>query len=82
MVKSAVVLILAGVFLGLSKVAGKVFKLTKTARTFFYIAMIYIPICLFSISLFGLAGEYFSINGDGKYIFFLEFSVDKSADIP
>lgn len=68
-VKSAVVLILAGVFLGLSRLAGKVFKLTKTAKTFFYIAMVYIPLCLFSISLFGLAGEYFSINGEGRYIY-------------
>ena len=50
-VKSAVILILAGVFLGLSRLAGKVFKLTKTAKAFFYIAMVYIPICLFSIHL-------------------------------
>jgi len=67
--KTGVILVLAGVFLGISHVADKVFDLKKTASTFFYIAMAYIPICLVSISLFGFIGEYLSFTGEGKFVY-------------
>lgn len=67
--KTGVILVLAGVFLGISHVADKVFDLKKTASTFFYIAMAYIPICLVSISIFGFVGEYLSLAGDGKFVY-------------
>lgn len=68
-IKTSIILIFAFIFLGLGKIAENVFKLPKTAKAFFYMAMVYIPICLFSISAFGLVGKYFSINGEGKYIY-------------
>lgn len=68
-IKTSIILIFAFLFLGLGKIAENVFKLPKTAKAFFYMAMVYIPICLFSISAFGLVGKYFSINGEGKYIY-------------
>lgn len=71
--KTGVLFLLVGVFLGISKIAKDKFKLPKTSDTFFYIAMAYIPVCLLSISIFELFGKYFSINGEGKNIY-LTFS--------
>lgn len=56
-------------FLGGSSIAEKKLKIPKTGRTFFYIAMAYIPIFLLSLSVLGLVGEYFSISGEGKYVY-------------
>lgn len=67
--KSAVLSILAIMFFGMSNVAKKVFKLPQTSKTFYYIALGYVPIVLFSFSLFGLVGEFFSIQGEGKFIY-------------
>lgn len=74
-IKIALVLLFTVFFLGMSKIAKTKFKLEKTSNTFFYIAMAYIPICLISCSLFGLVGEYFSINGDGRFIYFTVVSI-------
>ena len=52
-VKTSVIILLTGVFIGASNIAKKVFKLEETANTFLYIALAYLPISLFSISLFG-----------------------------
>ena len=67
--KTIVLVLLTMVFLGGSYIAKEKFKLEKTSQTFFYIAMVYIPICLFSISAFSLLGDYLSIIGEGKYIY-------------
>ena len=69
-VKTCVIVLLAGVFFGASNIAKNVFKLKETSNTFFYIALAYLPIALFSISLFGFFGDYLSITGDGKYIYY------------
>ncbi len=73
--KTTIIVLLAGVFIGASNIAKKVFKLEETANTFFYIALAYLPIALFSISLFGLIGDYLSIKGAGKYIYFAVSSI-------
>lgn len=67
--KIGVLGILAVVFLALSYLAKHKMKLPQTSRAFFYIAMGYIPIVLFSLSLLDLIGEYFSISGDGRFIY-------------
>lgn len=67
--KTMVMLLLIGVFWGASEIAENKFKLEKTSKTFFYISMAYIPICLISCSIFGLFGEYLSIQGQGKFIY-------------
>ncbi len=69
-VKTIVIILLSGVFIGASNIAKKVLKLEETAKTFLYIALAYLPISLFSISLFGLIGDYFSIYGDGKNLYY------------
>ncbi len=53
------------IFYGASKISKDKFKLENTSKTFFYLAMAYIPICFLSLSLFELLGENFSIHGDG-----------------
>ena len=69
-IKTVVIVLLTGVFIGASNIAKKVFKLEETANTFLYIALAYLPIALGSISLFGLLGDYLSIYGEGKYLYF------------
>ena len=68
-IKTAVIFLLTGVFLGASKIAKDKFKLQKTSNTFFYISMAYIPICLLACSFFGLFGEYLSISGEGNFLY-------------
>ena len=68
-VKTITILFVGGVFLGASKIAKDNFNLPKTSKTFFYIAMAYIPICLLSIWIFGLFGEYLAIYGGGSSLY-------------
>ena len=68
--KTFTLILLAGVFFGISSIAKNKFKLTLTSNTFYYIAILYIPIVLVSISIFKLFGEYLSCYGNGKYIYF------------
>lgn len=67
--KTLILFLLAAVFLGASKISKEKFHLEKASQTFFYIAMAYLPICLISISFFGLLGEFLSITGAGKYLY-------------
>ncbi len=69
LLKTLVIILLVGVFLGASKIAKNKFHLEKTSSTFFYMAMAYIPICLISCSVFGLFGKFLSIYGEGRYIY-------------
>ena len=68
-IKTVVLVLLIGVFLGASKIAKEKFKLEKASNTFFYLAMAYIPICLISCSIFGLFGRFLSIYGEGRYTY-------------
>ena len=67
--KTIILVLVMFVFLSASKLAKDKFKLQKTSETFFNISMAYLPICLISISAFGLLGEYFSLYGKGKFIY-------------
>lgn len=73
--KIGVLGILAVVFLMLSHLSKHKLNLPQTSKAFFYIAMGYIPIVLFSLSLLDLIGEYFSISGDGRFIYLFGASV-------
>ena len=77
LLKTIVIMLLGGVFLGASNIAKKTFKLEETANTFLYMALAYLPISLFSISYFGLLGNYLSVHGEGKnlYLFIVSFIV-------
>lgn len=69
-IKTVILILVMFVFLGASKIANEKFNLKKTSETFFNISMAYLPICLISISVFGLLGEFLSIYGEGKFIYF------------
>ena len=73
--KIGVLGILAVVFLMLSYLAKHKMKLPQTSKAFFYIAMGYIPIVFFSLSLLDLIGNYFSISGDGRFIYMFGVSI-------
>ncbi len=68
--KIGILLILLFVFFQASKIAKNKLNLPKASTAFFYIAMAYIPICLCAFSFLGLLGNYFSILGAGKFIYF------------
>ena len=68
-VKTLVLVIFIGIFLGISKIAKEKLNLEKTSKAFFNISMAYIPICLIGISYWGLLGEYLSIKGNGGGIY-------------
>ena len=73
--KTLVIILMLFVFLIASYIAEKILNLKQTAKAFYYIALAYLPILFFSISLFSLFGKYFSIYGLGKYIYFTISSV-------
>lgn len=56
-------------FYMMSNVCRDKYKLEKTSNVFFYLAMIFVPILLLSLSLFHVVGEFFSVNGDGFLLY-------------
>lgn len=68
-VKTLILFLMLMVFFIVSYIADKYLNLKQTARTFYYIALSYIPIVFISISMFGLFGNYLSLNGEGRYLY-------------
>ena len=68
-VKTLIIFFMFLVFLGSSVIADKYLHIKETAKVFLYIALSYLPLVFFSVSLFHLLGDYLSINGEGKYIY-------------
>ena len=67
--KTIVLIIMLGVFYGMSYIAKKHFKLEQTSKTFYIISLAYIPIIFLAVYLFSLFGSYLSVNGSGKYLY-------------
>ena len=67
--KIFVLIIIALMFFGMSHLAKNKLKIEKTANTFLYIGLAYIPVVLFAFSILNLIGDYFSISGAGKFIY-------------
>lgn len=68
-IKTCVILFMLVVFLAISYFSKEYMKLKQTSKTFYYIALAYIPILLLSISMFSLFGNFLSLYGKGKYIY-------------
>lgn len=68
-IKTGVIIFMLAVFLIISYIAKKYFNLEQTSKTFYYIALAYIPLVLLSISMFKLFGNYLSLYGNGRYIY-------------
>lgn len=62
------------VFFAASALAEKALKIPKTAMSFFTIASIFLPISVIGVGFFELLGDYFSLDGDGKYFVYLAAS--------
>lgn len=73
--KILIMVLITFLFFGLSRVAEKRFHLEQTSKTFYYIALTYIPVVLFALPALGLLGDYFSLNGEGRNIYFTISSV-------
>ena len=78
-IKTIGLVLFLGIFAGASKISKEQFHLEKASKTFFYLAMAYIPICFISLSVFELLGEYLSIYGDGVFIYFFASSAITAA---
>ena len=59
-VKIGVLIFMLAVFLAISYISDKYLNLKQTSKSFYYIALAYIPIILLSISIFELFGNYLS----------------------
>ncbi|MDP5273731.1 SCO7613 C-terminal domain-containing membrane protein [Chengkuizengella axinellae] len=57
------------VFFGISWFSFRVLKIEKTAFAFLTLASLFIPIVILSIGYFQLFNEWFSLAGEGKYLF-------------
>ena len=68
-IKTGVILFMLVVFLAISYISKEYLNLKQTSKTFYYIALSYIPIILLSISMFSLFGNYLSLYGEGRYIY-------------
>ena len=69
-IKVITVFFLVFIFLGLSYYAKHNLNILKTAKAFFYIAMIYIPISLISIAPLGLLGK--TLQSGNTYFYILQ----------
>ncbi len=58
-IKVGVMIVLIGLFIGLSVLSDKKYHLEQTSKTFYYIAMALIPIVLVALFAFKLVGNYF-----------------------
>ena len=69
-IKSLIMFLFVGVFLGCSYLAKKKFNLEKTSKTFFYLAMAYIPICLSSLWALGIISDLWKSNIIDRFAYF------------
>lgn len=59
----------AALFFGLSYVSGKYMKIEKTSFAFLVLGSLFTPIVLLAAGYFKLFGTWFSLTGEGKYLF-------------
>src|SRR5690625_7364278 len=68
MVKTLIIALVAGLFIGLALLTDKVLKISKTGLAFYVLGALFLPIIILSIGFYGQLGHYLSIHGDGKYL--------------
>lgn len=67
--KTMALALVSGIFFGTSIIAQYKLKIEKTAFAFWVLGSLLVPISIFSIGFFKLFGPWFSMFGDGKYLF-------------
>lgn len=68
-VKVIILLLFGVIFIFLSYILGKRKNLKYTSNSYWFIGFILISLSIYSVGYFGLLGEYFSLNGDGRNLF-------------
>lgn len=67
--KAGLIAAIAILFFGSGFLAEKVFNIKKTAFAFTVLGSLFLPIFLLSVGWFELLGDYFSVFGEGRYLF-------------
>lgn len=67
--KTGLIALVAGFFFGLAYLSGRILKIEKTAFAFHVLGSLFLPIIILSVAYFELLGSYFSITGEGRYIY-------------
>lgn len=66
--KTALILLVAVLFFGVSLLAEKKLHIAKTAFAFWVLGALFVPVIFLSIGYFELFGRWLSLNGEGKYV--------------
>lgn len=67
--KSGLIALVAVLFYGMAFLSERVLKIKRTASAFYILGSLFLPIVIISIGFFELLGSYFSIFGEGRYLF-------------
>ncbi|WLD91716.1 hypothetical protein [Alkalihalobacillus sp. AL-G] len=67
--KTGLLALVSILFFGLAYFTKKVLKIEKTAFAFHVLGSLFLPIVILSASYFELFGSYFSVRGEGRYVF-------------
>lgn len=67
--KTGSIALISLLFYGMAIVSGRLLRIEKTAFAFTVLGSLFLPIILLSIGWFRLLGPYFSIFGEGRYLF-------------
>jgi len=68
LMKTSVIALVAGMFLGMQYVTEKLLKIEKTSFAFAILGSLFVPITVLSAGYFELFGKWLSINGEGKFL--------------
>lgn len=66
--KTALILLVAVLFFGVSLLAEKKLRIAKTAFAFWVLGALFVPVIFLSIGYFELFGRWLSLRGDGNYV--------------
>lgn len=69
MTKAGSIGLVSLLFYGIAYVSKRILRIDKTASAFTVLGSLFLPIFLLSIGWFQLVGDYFSIFGEGRYLF-------------
>ncbi|WP_077211728.1 hypothetical protein [Bacillus dakarensis] len=67
--KAGSIALISLLFYGMAVVSGRLLRIEKTAFAFTILGSLFLPIFLLSIGWFQLLGTYFSVFGEGRYLF-------------
>ncbi|MDY0395073.1 hypothetical protein RWE15_12410 [Virgibacillus halophilus] len=69
LMKVVLITFVSVLFYGLAYVTERMLKIEKTAFAFYVLGSLFLPIVILSIGFFKLWGNYFSVFGEGKFLF-------------